>query len=167
MLEPRRPAARMAARYMAHLLDEAVGGTVGYQVRMERRIGSHTRIEVLTEGLLVRRLQSDPELSGVGPIIFDEFHERSLQADLGLALCLDICSSLREDLRLLVMSATLDEQAVADLLGGAVVTSDGDLPPVDIRHLGRSVGRDILPATRRLVLQGATGRHFGLPAGQG
>ncbi|WP_457664989.1 ATP-dependent helicase HrpB [Thiolapillus sp.] len=153
MLEPRRPAARMAARYMAHLLDEDVGDTVGYQVRMERRIGKRTRIEVLTEGLLVRRMQADPELPGVGLIIFDEFHERSLQADLGLALSLDVCASLREDLRLLVMSATLDERAVADLMEGDVVSSGGGLFPVERRHLDKSAGRDILPATQRLVLQ--------------
>lgn len=151
MLEPRRPAARMAAAFMSDLLQEEVGQTVGYQVRMERRIGSNTRIEVLTEGLLVRRLQQDPELPGVGLVIFDEFHERSLQADLGLALCLDVCASLREDLRLLVMSATLDEQTVADLIGGESVVSHGGLHPVTVEHLPRSAGQDILPATARLV----------------
>lgn len=153
MLEPRRPAARMAAHYMAGLCGETVGETIGYQVRMERRIGGRTRIEVLTEGLLVRRLQSDPELSGIGLIIFDEYHERSLQADLSLALCLDVCASLRDDLRLLVMSATLDEDAVAKLIGGEVVSSDGGLYPVDIRYLPRSVGREMLAATGKLVQQ--------------
>ncbi|HID46301.1 MAG TPA: DEAD/DEAH box helicase, partial [Chromatiaceae bacterium] len=153
MLEPRRPAARMAATYMAHLLGEAVGATIGYQVRMERKIGHRTRIEVLTEGLLVRRLQADPELSDVGLVIFDEYHERSLQADLGLALCLDVCASLREDLRLLVMSATLDEQAVADMMGASVISSDGGLYPVDVRYLGKSAGREVLPATRKLAQQ--------------
>ncbi|WP_456380496.1 ATP-dependent helicase HrpB [Thiolapillus sp.] len=151
MLEPRRPAARMAAAFMSELLHEGVGQTVGYQVRMERRISESTRIEVLTEGLLVRRLQDDPELSGVGLVIFDEFHERSLQADLGLALCLDVCASLREDLRLLVMSATLDEQKVADLMGGEAVISDGGLHPVVVEHLARSAGQDLLLATARLV----------------
>jgi ATP-dependent helicase HrpB len=153
MLEPRRPAARMAAAYMSQLLGEEVGETVGYQVRMERHMGRSTRIEVLTEGLLVRRLQDDPELSGVGLVIFDEYHERSLQADLGLALCLDVCASLREDLRLLVMSATLDEHAVAELIGGEIVSSDGGLYPVDIHYLPRSAGREILPATSKLVQQ--------------
>ncbi len=153
MLEPRRPAARMAAAYMAQLLGEAVGASVGYQVRMERKIGRQTRIEVLTEGLLVRRLQTDPELSGVGLVIFDEFHERSQQADLGLALCLDVCASLREDLRLLVMSATLDERAVADMVGGSVVSSDGGLHPVDVRYLRKSAGKDVLSITRKLVQQ--------------
>lgn len=153
MLEPRRPAARMAAVYMSKLLGEAVGQTVGYQVRMERCMGKKTRIEVLTEGLLVRRLQEDPELSGVGLVIFDEYHERSLQADLGLALCLDVCASLREDLRLLVMSATLDEHAVAELIGGDIVSSDGGLYPVAHRYLPRSAAREILPATSKLVQQ--------------
>ncbi|WP_223212047.1 ATP-dependent helicase HrpB [Thiolapillus brandeum] len=151
MLEPRRPAARMAAAFMADLMNEEVGASVGYQVRMDRRIGKHTRIEVLTEGLLVRRLQDDPELSDVGLVIFDEFHERSLQADLALALCLDVCASLREDLRLLIMSATLDEQAVANLIGGTVITSDGGLYSVHIEHLARPAGRDVLQATARLV----------------
>ena len=153
MLEPRRPAARMAAAFMSGLLGEQSGQTVGYQVRMDRCIGRDTRIEVLTEGLLVRRLQDDPELSGVGLVIFDEFHERSLQADLGLALCLEVCASLREDLRLLVMSATLEEQTVAKLIGGTPVVSDGGLYPVAIRHLDRSAGRDVLQAVSRLVQQ--------------
>ena len=106
MLEPRRPAARMAARRMATLLGEAVGEQVGYQVRFERRVGADTRIEVLTEGLLLRRLQADPELNGVGLVIFDEFHERNLQGDLSLALCLDVSGGLRDDLKLLAMSAS-------------------------------------------------------------
>ncbi len=152
MLEPRRPAARMAATYMARLRGEDLGQTIGYQVRMERRIGPHTRIEVLTEGLLVRRLQSDPELEGVGLIIFDEFHERSLQADLGLALSLDVCAALREDLRLLVMSATLEASRVAQLLGGRHITSDGGLHPVEIRHLPSSAGSETLAACARLAL---------------
>jgi len=158
MLEPRRPAARMAAAFMSESLGEETGRTVGYQVRMDRRIGPDTRIEVLTEGLLVRRLQEDPELSGVGLVIFDEFHERSLQADLGLALCLDVCNSLRDDLRLLVMSATLDEQAVADFIGGEVVRSDGGLFPVEIEHLDRSAGRDVLQAVAGLVRRAVSER---------
>ena len=138
MLEPRRPAARLAASHMAALLGEAVGETVGHQVRFERRIGPGTRIQVLTEGILTRRLQSDPELAGCGLLIFDEFHERSLNADLGLALALD-AAALRPDLRILVMSATLDTAAVAELLGGApVIEGRGRSHPVTIRHLERT-----------------------------
>ncbi len=150
MLEPRRPAARMAARFMAGLLGETVGQTVGYHMRMERRTGPRTRIEVLTEGMLVRRLQADPELADTGLVIFDEFHEHSLQSELGLALCLDLCSALRDDLRLLVMSATLDEAAIAERLGAEVVASDGGLHPVTVEHLARPAD-DVLRATERLV----------------
>ena len=135
MLEPRRLAARAAARYMAASLGERVGETVGYRVRLDTRVGPRTRIEVVTEGILGRMLQEDPALESVGAVIFDEFHERSLQADLGLALCLDSQSALREDLRLLVMSATLDGDAVAALLGGAaVLTSEGRSYPVEVRY---------------------------------
>ena len=140
MLEPRRPAARMAALYMSQLLNEPVGQTVGYQVRLDKRLNDQTRIQVLTEGLLTRRLQQDPELSDVGLVIFDEFHERSLAADLGLALCLEVCEALREDLRVLVMSATLDEQAVAELMGAQVVSSAGGLFPVTIEHCQTASG---------------------------
>ncbi|MDE2150471.1 MAG: ATP-dependent helicase HrpB [Gammaproteobacteria bacterium] len=121
MLEPRRLAARVVAARMAGLLGERIGRRVGYQVRFERRIGAQTRIEVLTEGLLTRRLQADAGLPGVGLLIFDEFHERSLHADLGLALALEVRQTLRPDLRLLVMSATLDAARVAVLLDGAAV----------------------------------------------
>ncbi|MGD2117195.1 MAG: ATP-dependent helicase HrpB [Chromatiales bacterium] len=134
VLEPRRPAARMAAHRMAFLLGEKVGQTIGYQVRFDRQISRQTRIEVLTEGLLLRRLQSDPELADVGLVIFDEFHERNLVADLSLALCLDICRGLRDDLRLLVMSASLDEQAVNQLLGAQQITAGGQLHPVTIHY---------------------------------
>jgi len=135
LLEPRRVAARAAAARMASLLGEKVGDTVGYQIRFERRIGPATRIEVVTEGLLTRRLQADPELPGVGLVIFDEFHERSLDADLALALALDARENLNPDLRLLVMSATLDTQRVAALLDEApIVTAGGTLFPVDIRY---------------------------------
>jgi ATP-dependent helicase HrpB len=153
MLEPRRPAARMAAHYMAGLLDEPVGQRVGYQVRMDRKISGQTRIEVLTEGLLVKRLQSDPELSDTGLVIFDEFHEQSLQSELGLALCLDVCQALRDDLRLLIMSATLDEQAVADLVDGSVVTSDGGLFSVDVRYLEKASASPVLSVVSKLVFQ--------------
>lgn len=135
MLEPRRIAARAAAARMAQLRGEPVGATVGYQIRYERRIGAATRIEVVTEGLLTRRLQSDAELPGVGLLIFDEFHERSLQADLSLALALEARDTLRPDLRILVMSATLDVARVAALLGGApVIESTGRSFAVDIRY---------------------------------
>ena len=135
LLEPRRVAARAAAARMASLLGEKVGDTVGYQIRFERRIGPATRIEVVTEGLLTRRLQADPELPGVGLVIFDEFHERSLDADLALALALDARENLNPDLRLLVMSATLDTQRVAALLDDApIVTAGGTLFPVDVRY---------------------------------
>src|SRR5271154_3436956 len=108
VLEPRRVAARAAAHRMADLLGEQIGSTVGYVTRDDRRIGSRTRVEVVTDGILTRRLQRDPELVGTGLVIFDEFHERHLQADLGLALTLDARDGLRPDLRVLVMSATLD-----------------------------------------------------------
>lgn len=135
MLQPRRVAARAAARRLAHLLGEPIGQTVGYQVRFERRVSARTRIEVVTEGVLARRLQADPELPDTGLLIFDEFHERSLDADLGLALALDVRDTLRPDLKLLVMSATLDIQRVSQLLGNApVVQSDGQLFPVDVRY---------------------------------
>ncbi|MFZ4397541.1 MAG: ATP-dependent helicase HrpB [Kiritimatiellia bacterium] len=138
LLEPRRLAARAAARYMARLLGEEVGERVGYHIRLERRIGANTRIEVLTEGLLTQRLLHDPELPEAGLIIFDEFHERSLAADMGLALALDIRRHLRPDLRLLVMSATLDAQPVADHLGeGAVITASARTWPVETRYATR------------------------------
>ncbi|MBU1986600.1 MAG: DEAD/DEAH box helicase, partial [Proteobacteria bacterium] len=103
MLEPRRLAARLAAAFMARQLGEEVGRTVGYRVRFESKVSAATRVQVVTEGVLTRRLQDDPELAGVGLVIFDEFHERSLQADLALALCLDVMGGLRQDLKLLIM----------------------------------------------------------------
>jgi ATP-dependent helicase HrpB len=137
MLEPRRLAAANAARYMAACLGEEVGQTVGYAIRFERRVSRTTRIEVVTEGILTRRLQADPLLQGVGLVIFDEFHERHLHTDLALALCRDAQLGLREDLRILVMSATLDAGPVARLLGDApLVTSAGRNYPVEISYLG-------------------------------
>ncbi len=143
MLEPRRLAARAAAVYMARLLGEQVGETVGYRIRFESKIGPRTRIEVLTEAILTRRLQTDPGLDGVGLVIFDEFHERHLDSDLGLALCLDAQRGLREDLRLLVMSATLDTATVADLLDAPVLRSEGRSYPVEILHRPPSDERDM------------------------
>ena len=138
ILEPRRLAARAACARMATLRGEVAGETVGYRIRFDSKISSRTRIEVLTEGILTRRLQTDPELKNVGLLIFDEFHERHLHADLALALCLDSQRTVREDLKILVMSATLDGTAVAKLLGNVpVVTSEGRRYPVDVRYLTR------------------------------
>ncbi len=140
MLEPRRLAARAAAERMAATLGQAVGQTVGYRIRGEARTSPATRIEVVTEGILTRMIQSDPDLPDVGALIFDEFHERSLNADLGLALALEIRAALREDLVLIVMSATLDAAPVATLMGGApLVTSAGRAFPVDTRWLPRPI----------------------------
>ncbi|AZQ66095.1 ATP-dependent helicase HrpB [Silicimonas algicola] len=143
MLEPRRIAARTAAERMAATLGEEVGQTVGYRIRGEAKVSPATRIEVVTEGILTRTMQRDPSLSGVGAVIFDEFHERSLNADLGLALALEVRQALREDLLLLVMSATLEAGPVAQLMGNApVVTSVGRSYPVDTRWLDRPRGRE-------------------------
>ena len=137
MLEPRRIAAVSASRWMARTLGEEAGGTVGYTIRFDTKRSARTRIEVVTEGVLTRRIQSDPGLEGVSLVIFDEFHERSIHADLALALCLDVQKGLRQDLKLLVMSATLDTGPVAALLGGApVITSSGRAFPVEERFLG-------------------------------
>ncbi len=138
MLEPRRLAARAAARFMARTMGETPGQTVGFRVRGESRVGRVTRLQVVTEGILTRRLQHDPALDGVGLVIFDEFHERSVHADLGLALALQTQTVLREDLRILVMSATLDGHAVAALLGGAtIVRSEGRAFPVATHYRPR------------------------------
>lgn len=136
LLEPRRVAARALARYMATLLGEKVGHTVGLRMRDENCTSPHTRIEVITEGVLTRMLQEQPDLPGTACVIFDEFHERSLTADMGLALCLESRSVFRPDLRLVIMSATLDVQAVSDLMGQCpVIHSPGRCYPVDMRHL--------------------------------
>jgi len=138
MLEPRRIAARAAAEQMARLLGEDVGATVGYRIRGEAVVSKATRIEVVTEGILTRMLQSDPELTAVGAVIFDEFHERSLNADLGLALTYEVRSALRPDLVLVVMSATLDADPVAALLDDApILTAQGRAFPVETRWLDR------------------------------
>ena len=134
MLEPRRVAARAAAQFMAKQLGEAVGGTVGYRIRFENRVTANTRIEVVTEGILTRMLQDDALLEGVGAILFDEFHERHLAGDLGLALALDVQAGLREDLRLVVMSATLDGEKLAAFLDAPRLSSAGRSYPVRIAH---------------------------------
>ena len=136
MLEPRRLAARSCAAYIASRLGEPLGETVGFQVRLERKISARTRLEIVTEGLLAQRLVSDPELSDVGLIIFDEFHERSLQCDLGFAMALDVRRALRDDLRLLVMSATLDVESIAAHLGDADIhTAEARMYPVETKYL--------------------------------
>jgi len=136
MLEPRRVAARAAASRIAELLGDTVGGLVGYRTRGDSKVGPATRLEIMTEGVLTRRLQRDPILDGVGVVIFDEFHERHLQSDVGLALALRTRRLVRDDLRLLVMSATLDGESVSRYLGGApIVTSEGRAYDVDTRYL--------------------------------
>ena len=144
VLEPRRIAARAAAERMANTLSEAVGERIGLRARMVSKSGPKTRIEVVTEGVFTRMILDDPELSGIGAVLFDEFHERSLDADLGLALALDCQRGLRESLRILPMSATLDGARVAQLLGHApVIASEGRAFPVETRYLGRDAGARI------------------------
>lgn len=157
MLEPRRLAARAAAERMADTLGEEVGQTVGYRVRGDSRASKATRIEVVTEGILTRMMQSDPELAGIGAVIFDEFHERSMNADLGLALCLEIAGALRDDLILVAMSATLDAAPVAELMQAPILTSEGRGYPVETRWLDRPLGKDTRfePALADLVVRAA------------
>ncbi len=144
VLEPRRIAARAAAERMAQSLSEAVGETVGVRARMVSKSGPKTRIEVVTEGVFTRMILDDPELGGIGAVLFDEFHERSLDADVGLALALDAQGALRDDLRILAMSATLDGARVAELFGGAdVIASEGRAFPVETRYLGRDANARI------------------------
>jgi ATP-dependent helicase HrpB len=154
VLEPRRLAARAAARRMAAMVGEHVGETVGYRTRLDTKVGPRTRLEVVTEGILVRALQADAALEGVGLLIFDEFHERSLDADLGLALALETRRVLRPDLRLLLMSATLDGANVAKLLGGApVIASHGRTFPVETRHLDRPPADRIEDGVARATME--------------
>ncbi len=150
LLEPRRLAARAVARRMAHTLREGVGETVGYRMRMDTRVSARTRIEVVTEGVLTRLLQADPALEGVAAVLFDEYHERSLQADLGLALTLDCRAQLAPELRVIVMSATLDGERVAQLLGDApLVSAQGQMHPVEVCYIGQ--GAPALPDRLRPV----------------
>ena len=153
MLEPRRLAARAAATRMASLIGEPVGQTVGFRTRLESAVSSATRIEVVTTGLLVRRLLGDPGLEGVSAVILDEIHERSLEADLALALCLDAQSVLRPDLRLLAMSATLDGARLSVLMNAPVVESAGRMHPVEVRHAARDLSdvRDLPGAMARAI----------------
>ncbi|OUJ75285.1 ATP-dependent helicase HrpB [Hymenobacter crusticola] len=161
VLEPRRLAARAAATRMASLLGEPVGQTVGYRVRLESKVSSNTRIEVATEVILTRMLQDDPALEGVAAVLFDEFHERSLQADLGLALALDAQAVLRPDLRLLIMSATLEAERLGTWLGAPVVRSAGLQHPVATHYLApaRLAATSNRPHERLAVLAPATVRE--------
>ncbi|MET1413619.1 ATP-dependent helicase HrpB [Roseibium sp. HPY-6] len=157
VLEPRRLAARAAARRMASELGERPGETVGYRVRMESKVSAKTRIEVITEGVFTRLVLDDPELSGIAAILFDEFHERSLEGDLGLALALDVQSALREDLRLVPMSATLDAAEISKLLGNApVLESKGRSFDVETKYLGRDTKERIEPQIFRAIRQALT-----------
>ncbi|MCB1510823.1 MAG: ATP-dependent helicase HrpB [Hyphomicrobiaceae bacterium] len=171
ILEPRRIAARGAAGRMAQTLGEAVGRTVGIRARFGTRVSSDTRIEVMTEGVFTRLVLGNPGLDGIAAVLFDEFHERSLDSDLGLALALDIQSGLRDDLRILVMSATIDGARVANMLGNApVITSEGRAFPVDTRYLGRDrMGRieDDMAAAVRRALADETGSILAFLPGQG
>ncbi|AKS46860.1 ATP-dependent helicase HrpB [Octadecabacter temperatus] len=164
MLEPRRLAARAAAERLAQQLGETAGETVGYRMRGETKVSGATKIEVVTEGILTRMIQSDPELSGIGAVIFDEFHERSLNADLGLALTLEVREALRPDLVLMVMSATLDAGPVAELVNAPVVTSQGRAFAVEPRWLDRPLRKDVRfdQAAADLVAQAVTETQGGV-----
>ncbi len=157
VLEPRRLAARAAAARMAATLGEKVGETIGLRVRLQSLTSKRTRIEVVTEGVFTRMILDDPALDGVAGVLFDEYHERSLDADLGLALALDAQSALREDLRLLVMSATLDGARVRSLLGEApLIEAQGRAYPVETRHVGRNPGARIEDEVARVTLDALT-----------
>jgi len=155
MLEPRRLAARSSAAFMAQQLGEKVGQTVGYSIRYEHRTSVQTRLEVITEGILTRRLQSDPELTGVGLVIFDEFHERNIHSDIALALTNDLRKGLREDLKLLIMSATLDTEPLVKLLGAERLCSKGRSWPIDIIYTGGEIALDPIPAMTAAILRAA------------
>ncbi|PZU82929.1 MAG: ATP-dependent helicase HrpB [Shinella sp.] len=170
LLEPRRLAARAAASRMASLIGESVGETVGYRMRLDNRVSTRTRIEVVTEGVFARMILEDPELEGIAAVLFDEFHERSLDADFGLALALDAQVALRPDLRILVMSATLDIERVATLLDNPpVIVSEGRSFPIDIRHQDRPGGtriEDAVTSTITAALDQDTGSILAFLPGQ-
>jgi len=154
MLEPRRLAARNIARYLAKQLGEKVGESVGFRVRGESKVGSNTQLEIVTEGIMTRMIQQDPELTGVDLLIFDEFHERSIHADTALAFSLEVQSALRDDLKILVMSATLDEQALAGLLPQAsYVESQGRAYPVEMRYTPMGLNDRLVPAMVKQIRQ--------------
>ena len=143
MLEPRRVAAKSIAHYLAKQLGEKVGERVGYQVKNDRKVSSNTVLEIVTEGILTRRLQSDPELNDIGLIIFDEFHERSIHSDLALMLALEVQQTIREDLKLLVMSATIDTQAISSYLDNAsIIQCPGRAYPVSVEHANTGNNQD-------------------------
>jgi ATP-dependent helicase HrpB len=160
MLEPRRVAARAAAGFMAEQLGEKVGDTVGYRIRFDNQVSTRTRIEVVTEGILTRMLQDDPMLEGVGALLFDEFHERHLAGDLGLALALDVQASLREDLRIVVMSATLDGERLAQFLDAPRLSNAGRTFPVEVAHFPARREESLEAQTRRAV-EHALAQHPG------
>ena len=152
MLEPRRLAARNIASYLASLLGEKVGEQIGFRVRGETKVSNKTRLEIVTEGIMTRMIQSDPELSGVGLLIFDEYHERSLHADTALAFALEVQEALREDLKLLVMSATLEHDALKQLLPQACyLESDGRMFPVTTQYQPLKVNQRIVEATESSI----------------
>ena len=162
MLEPRRLATRAAASRMAYLMGQPVGGTIGYRTRLDGAGSGETRIEVITEGLLLRRLQSDPGLDGVAAVILDEIHERSVESDLGLALCLDLQHVLRPDLRLLAMSATADGGRLSGLMAAEVIESTGRMFPVTVKHMARDIAhvRELSDAVARAI-RAALSEHEG------
>ena len=151
MLEPRRVAARAAAGFMARQLGEAVGETVGYRIRFENRISAQTRIEVVTEGILTRMIQDDPTLDGIGALLFDEFHERHLSSDLGLALALDVQSQLREELRIVLMSATVDGERLAVFLDAPRLSSEGRSHAVEVSHFPATRTEPLVAQVRRSI----------------
>ena len=169
MLEPRRVAARAAAQFMARQRDESVGGTVGYRIRFDHQVSAATRIEVVTEGILTRMIQDDPTLEGVGAIVFDEFHERHLAADLGLALALDVQVALREDLRIVVMSATLEGERLAQFLDAPRLSSAGRsyavavayFPPRRVLRQAQDGRSESLEAQTRRAVEHALAQHPG------